>query len=80
VSMLFCIGLAMTLVASCQLDTWCQCYFALRGEMHFVEAVVADTAAAEALALRAHVSDDEGALLLIAAPSESLFLVRSVAA
>jgi hypothetical protein len=35
---------------------------------------------AEALALQAHVPDDEGALLLVAAPLESLFLVRSVTA
>jgi hypothetical protein len=38
--------------------------------MCFVEVVVADAAAAWA-----HVLDDEGALLLIAAPPESLFLV-----
>jgi hypothetical protein len=40
--------------------------------MHFVEA---DTTAAEAHALWAHIPDDEGALLLIAAPPESLFLL-----
>jgi hypothetical protein len=73
---LLCIGLAMALVASCQLeDTWCRCCFVLCGEMHFAKAVVANTAAVEALALWAHVPDDEGALLLIAAPPESLFLV-----
>jgi hypothetical protein len=43
--------------------------------MHFVEVVVADTTALEALALWAHVPDDEGALLLIVAPPELLFLV-----
>jgi hypothetical protein len=65
----------MVLATSCQLeDTWCRCYFVLHGEIRFVEAVVGDTAVAEALALWAHVPD-EGALLLVAAPPESLFLV-----
>jgi hypothetical protein len=74
--LLLCIVLAMALAASCQLDnTWCQCYFVLHGEIHFVEAVVGDIAAVEALALRAHVLDDEGTLLLIAALPKSLFLV-----
>jgi hypothetical protein len=80
VEVLLCIGLAMALATSCRLeDAWRRCYFVLRGEMHFVGAVVADIAAAEALALRAHVPDDEGALLLVAALPESHFLVRSVA-
>jgi hypothetical protein len=71
----------MALAASCQLeDTWCRCCFVLRGEMRFVEAVVADTAVAEALALQAHVPDNEGALLLVAALSGSLFLIGSIAA
>jgi hypothetical protein len=43
--------------------------------MHFAEAVMVDTAAAEALALCAHVLDNEGALLPVAAPPESLILV-----
>jgi hypothetical protein len=78
---LLCIGLAMALAASCQLeDTWCRCCFVLRGEMRFAEAVVADTTAIETLALWAHVPNDEGALLLIAASPELLFLVRSVTA
>jgi hypothetical protein len=41
---------------------------------------VGDTATAEALALWAHVPNDECALLLIAAPPELLFLVRSIVA
>jgi hypothetical protein len=46
------IVLAMALATSCQLeDTWCRCYFVLHGEIRFVEAVVGDTAIAEALAL-----------------------------
>jgi hypothetical protein len=49
------------------------------GDMRFAEAVVADTATVEALALRAHVPDDEGVVLLVAVPPESLFLVQSVA-
>jgi hypothetical protein len=48
--------------------------------MRFVEAVVADTTVAEALALQAHVPDNEGALLLVAAPPGSLFLIGSIAA
>jgi hypothetical protein len=48
--------------------------------MRFAEAVVADTTAVETLALWAHVPNDEGALLLIAASPELLFLVRSVTA
>jgi hypothetical protein len=80
VEVLLYIVLAMVLAGSCQLeDTWCRCYFVLRGEICFVEAVVGDTAVAEALALWAHVPDDEIALLLITAPPELLFLVRSVA-
>jgi hypothetical protein len=79
--LLLCIGLTMALAASCQLeDTWCQCFFVVRGEMCFVEAVVTDNAAVEAPTLWAHVLDDEGALFLIAAPPESLFLVQFVAA
>jgi hypothetical protein len=71
VEVLLCIGLDMALAASCQLeDAWSRCCFVLRGEMCFVEVVVADAAAAWA-----HVLDDEGALLLIVAPPESLFLV-----
>jgi hypothetical protein len=71
----------MALAASCQLeDTWCRCCFVLHGEMHFVEAVVADTTVAEALALQAHIPDNEGALLLVAAPPGSLFLIGSIAA
>jgi hypothetical protein len=63
VEVLLCIGLAMALATSCQLEeTWCRCCFVLRGDMHFVKVVVADTTAAEALALWAHVPDNEGAL------------------
>jgi hypothetical protein len=52
VEVLLSIGLAMALAASCQLeDIWCQCCFVLHGEMPFVEAIVADTTVAEALAL-----------------------------
>jgi hypothetical protein len=55
---LLCIGLAMALAASCQLeDTWCRCCFIMCGDMRFAEAVVVDTATVEALALRAHVPD-----------------------
>jgi hypothetical protein len=80
VEVLLYIVLAMVLVESCQLeDTWCRWYFVLHGELCFVEVVVCDTAAAEALAQWAHVPNDEGDLLLIAAPTESFFLVRSVA-
>jgi hypothetical protein len=46
----------------------------------FVEAVVADTSVMEALALQAHLPDNEDALLLVEAPLESLALVRSVVA
>jgi hypothetical protein len=73
---LLCIGMAMALAASCQLeDTWCRCCFVLGGEMCFAKAIVADTTTVEALALWADVPNDEGALLLIAAPLELLFLV-----
>jgi hypothetical protein len=77
---LLCIALAMALVASCQLEeTSCRCCFVLRGEMRFAEPVMADTAAVMAPTLWARVPDNEGALLLIVAPLESHFLVRSVA-
>jgi hypothetical protein len=49
-------------------------------EVHFAEDVVANTAITEALALRAHLPDNEDALLLVEAPLESLSLVLSVAA
>jgi hypothetical protein len=51
----------------------------LGGEVRFAEVVVADTAVMKALALQAHLSDDEDALLLVEAPLDSLSLVRSVA-
>jgi hypothetical protein len=63
--------------ASCKLSArgQCCCCFVLRSGMHFAEAVMVDTAASEALALCAHVLDNEGALLPVAAPPESLILV-----
>jgi hypothetical protein len=47
----------------------------LGGQVHFAEVVVADTAKTEALALQAHLPDDEGALLLVETLLESLSLV-----
>jgi hypothetical protein len=47
--------------------------------VHFAEAVVADTAVMEALALQAHLPDNEDTLLLVEAPLELVSLVRSVA-
>jgi hypothetical protein len=47
----------------------------LGGEVRIAKAIVADTAITEALALQAHLPDDEDALLLVEAPLESLSLV-----
>jgi hypothetical protein len=47
--------------------------------VHFVEVVMADTSVTEALALQAHLPNDEGALLLIEALLELFSLVQSVA-
>jgi hypothetical protein len=47
----------------------------LGGEVRITKAIVADTAITEALALQAHLPDDEDALLLVEAPLESLSLV-----
>jgi hypothetical protein len=52
VKVLLYIGLAMVLVASCQLeDTWGQCCSVLSDETNSAEAAVADSAVEEVLAL-----------------------------
>jgi hypothetical protein len=77
VEVLLCIEEATKLVVGYQpWDTYCRCCFVLFGKMYFAEeVVVADVAVTRALAPRAHVPVDGGALLLIVALPELLCLV-----
>jgi hypothetical protein len=71
------IGVTIGLAVGCQPGgAYYRSYFVSAAEEFFVgEAIVADTAVAEALALRAHVPVGGGILLLTAALLELIFLV-----
>jgi hypothetical protein len=79
---LLCIRLAMALIADYQLeDTCCQCCFASIDSVCSAGDIIAvGVVVAEVLALEVHPHANEGALLLVVALSELLFLVRSIVA